>query len=41
VIAEADQAWEDRIMGGLSSGEGLIAQLCEREESESSEGSAA
>jgi hypothetical protein len=37
VIAGADPVWEDRIMGGLSSGEGLIAQVCEREESETSE----
>jgi hypothetical protein len=37
VTSEVDEGWEDRIMGGLSSGEGLIAQVCEREESEISE----
>ena len=37
VIASADPQWEERIMGGLSSGEGLIAQVCEREKSEKSE----
>ena len=34
VSAEVDGAWQERIMGGLSSGEGLIAQVSEREESE-------
>jgi hypothetical protein len=37
VITEIDPVWEDRIMGGLSSGEGLIAQVSQRETSEVSE----
>lgn len=37
VSSEVDEGWEERVMGGLSSGEGLIAQVCEREESETSE----
>ena len=41
VTSEVDESWESRIMGGLSSGEGLIAQVCEREGSEQSEGRAA
>jgi hypothetical protein len=36
VTSEVDEGWEERVMGGLSSGEGLIAQVCEREESEGS-----
>ena len=37
VTCQVDAGWEDRIMGGLSNGEGLIAQVCEREESETGE----
>jgi len=37
VSTEIDEGWESRIMGGLSSGEGLIAQVSGREESERSE----
>jgi hypothetical protein len=37
ILAEADPDWEPRIMGGLSSGEGLIAQVADSEASEASE----
>lgn len=37
VLCEADPDWEQRIMGGLSSGEGLIAQVVPSETSEVSE----
>ena len=37
VITEADPEWEPRVMGGLSSGEGLIAQVADSETSETSE----
>lgn len=37
VLTEADPDWAPRIMGGLSSGEGLIAQVAEGETSEESE----
>jgi hypothetical protein len=34
IVASADPDWEARVKGGLSSGEGLIAQVADREESE-------
>ena len=37
VITEADPGWEPRVMGGLSSGEGLIAQVADYEINEISE----
>jgi hypothetical protein len=37
LVATADPGWEPRIMSGLSSGEGLIAQVAERETSEQGE----
>ena len=38
LLCEADPDWEPRIMGGLSSGEELIAQVADSEKSETSEG---
>jgi hypothetical protein len=37
LVCEADHSWEPRIMSGLSSGEGLIAQVADPEESDESE----
>ena len=37
LLVEADPDWETQIRTGLSSDEGLIAQVAEREESEDSE----
>jgi hypothetical protein len=38
VVAEADEPWAARVVRGLSSGEGLLAAVRERETSEGSEG---
>jgi len=37
VVTEADPDWESRVMGGLSSGEGLIAQVADYEINEKDE----